>query len=237
MADAPTKRLLPKTIMLPGADLKKAISLYGLGFGNKLDQLLGTGLKEHTFTYLYGEKVSGSINLLALNSVRYFGGRALFIDAGNSADPYLIRSEADLRNRKDSAKTRKILQSIELCRVFTCHQLANFVIEEVPLFLSRKSDNPIRFLGVSGVDSVFSEEDSSQREISNLQYLIASKLRDIAKDKKNGVLFVVASSKEKCPHFLQDCDVAMETYAEKKSGRERAALVRHPSRLGIELEL
>ena len=73
---------------------KKAIELYGLTFDNKLDDLLGTGLKENTLTYLYRKRVSGILNILALNSVRHFGGRALFVDAGNSADPYLIRRKA-----------------------------------------------------------------------------------------------------------------------------------------------
>ena len=221
--------------------LKKAIELYGLRFDNsKLDQLLGTGLKEKTFTYLYGKSISGVMNILALNSVRYFGGRALFVDAGNSADPHLIRREADLR-RKDAIMTRKLLQSIELTRVFTCHQLASFVIEQLPTLLSEKKnydeENPIKFVGVSGFDFVFSEEDSSKREIANLQCLIARKLMDISRDKQNGVLFVVASSQQQCKYFLPNCDVAIEVYQDRKRGKERAALIRHPSRQGEELEL
>ncbi len=218
--------------------LKKAIELYGLKFDNKLDELLGTGLKTNTLTYLYGKRVSGIFNILALNSVRQFGGRALFVDAGNSADPLLIRREADLR-KKDSAATRKLLQSIEMMRVFTCHQLTNFVTEQLPTLLSKnaQSGNPIKFVGVSGLDSVFSEEDSQKMEISNLQYLIARKLADVSKDRSNGVMFVVASSEHQCQHFLQFSDVAIETYRDRKSGRDRAALMRHYSRLGAELDL
>ncbi len=224
-------------ILLQGS-LRKAIELYGLTFDSKLDQLLGTGLKEKTLTYLCGKRVSGVINILALNSVRHFGGRALFIDAGNSADPYLIRREADLR-RKDSSATRKLLKSIELARVFTCHQLANFVIEQLPTLLSRnaESENPTKFVGVSGFDSVFSEEDSSKREIANLQYLIARTLRDIAKEKENGVKFVLASSQQLREHFLDYSDVAIEVYRDGRSGKDRAALIRHHSRQGAELEL
>ena len=224
-------------ILLQGS-LRKAIELYGLTFDSKLDQLLGTGLKEKTLTYLCGKDVSGVINILALNSVRHFGGRALFIDAGNSADPYLIRREADLR-RKDSSATRKLLRSIELARVFTCHQLTNFVIEQLPALLSRnvESENPIKFVGVSGFDFVFSEEDSSKREIANLQYLIARTLRDIAKEKENGVKFVLASSQRLRKHFLDYSDVAIEVYRDGRSGKDRAALIRHHSRQGAELEL
>jgi hypothetical protein len=221
-------------------NLKKAIELYGLTFDNKLDQLLGTGLKTHTLTYLYGKSVSGMINILALNSVRHFGGRALFVDAGNSADPYLIRREADLR-KKDSCATRKLLQSIEIMRVFTCHQLTNFVTEQLPVILSEKDnrdkENSLKFIGVSGLDFVFSEEDSSKREISNLQYLVARKLSEVAKDKdKNEAMFVATSSEKPCEHFLSFSDIAIEIYREKRAGKDKAVLVKHYSRRGEELE-
>jgi hypothetical protein len=219
-------------------NLKKATELYGLTFGNELDKLLGSGLQTNTLTYLYGKNVSWLLNILALNSVGHFGGRVMFVDAGNSADPYLIRKEADLRE-KDSTATRGLLRSIELTRVFTCHQLTNFVTEQLPKLLSKnvESENPIRFVGVGGLDSVFSEEDSSKSEIARLQYLIARKLRDISKSKENRVMFVVASSKEQCSHFLKYCDVAIEIYSDRRSRRDRAALIRHPFRRGQELEI
>jgi hypothetical protein len=178
------------------------------------------------------------LNILALNSVRHFRGRALFVDAGNSADPYLIRREADLR-KKDSVATRKLLQSIQMMRVFTCHQLTNFVLEQLPSFLSKNatSDNPIKFVGVSSFDFVFSEEDSPKREIDNLQFLIARKLSEISKDRENGLMFVVTSSESQCSHFLNYSDVAIEIYRDRKSEREKAVLMRHPSRRGSTLDL
>jgi hypothetical protein len=218
--------------------VKTASELYGLTFDNSLDGLLGTGLKTNTLTYLYGKRVSGMLNILALNSVRQFGGRALFVDAGNSADPYLIRREADLR-KKDSSETRKLLQSIQMMRVFTCHQLTNFVTEQLPSLLSKNGadPNPFKFVGLCGFDYVFSEEDSSKREISNLQFLIAQKLREIAKNKNNGVMFVVATSESQCLHFLNYSDVAIEVYHSRRTDTEKAVLMRHHSQRGKELEL
>jgi hypothetical protein len=236
------KKLSPKLQLqqtILQQNVKKAIELYGLTFDNSLDKLLGTGLKTKTLTYLYGKRVSGMLNILALNSVRHFGGRALFVDAGNSADPYLIRREADLQ-KKDSSDTRKFLQSIQMMRVFTCHQLNNFVTEQLPSLLSkngRDEENPFKFVGLCGFDYVFSEEDSSKREISNLQYLIAHKLSEIAKDRNNGVMFVVASSENQCSHFLNCSDVAIEVYRSRRTGTEKAVLMRHYSRRGREVEL
>ena len=218
--------------------MRKASELYGLTFDNKLDELLGTGLKSNSLTYLYGRRVSGILNILSLNSVRSFGGRSLFVDAGNSADPYLIRREADLR-KKDSDVTRKLLQSILMMRVFTCHQLANFVMEQLPSLLSKnvESANPIKFIGLSGFDFVFSKEESSEREIENLQFLIARKLSEISKNKENGVMFVVASSDGECSHFLNYSDVAIEIFNDRRGQREKAVLMRHPTRRGALLDL
>ncbi len=217
--------------------VRKASELYGLTFDNKLDSLLGTGLKENTLSYFYGKRVVGIINLLALNSVRHFGGRAFFVDAGNVADPYLIRRESDLR-KKDSAATKKLLRSIALARVFTCHQLTSFVTDQLPTILSEnsKSEDPIKFVGVSGMDQVFSEEDSPKSEIENLQHLIARKLCNIAKDKSNRVMFVAVTSQNKCLHLLDYSDIAIEVY-HSGNGRDRAALVRHNSMRGREIEL
>ena len=234
------KKIKPaqKQLLFLQRSTKRAIELYGLRFDNRLDELLGTGLKPNTLTYLYGKRVSGMLNILALNSVRHFGGRALFVDAGNTADPYLIRREADLR-KKDSAATRKLLQSIEMMRVFTCHQLTNFAIEQLPSLLAKnaESENPIKFVGLAGFDFVFSEEDSSKREIENLQFLIARKLSEISKDMENGVMFVVASSESQCSYFLNYADVAIEIFQDRRSDREKAFLMRHPSRRGTLLEL
>jgi hypothetical protein len=235
------KKISPKLQLqqiLLQQSVKTASELYGLTFDNSLDGLLGTGLKTNTLTYLYGKRVSGMLNILALNSVRQFGGRALFVDAGNSADPYLIRREADLR-KKDSSETRKLLQSIQMLRVFTCHQLTNFVTEQLPSLLSKnvKEEDRFKFVGLCGFDYVFSEEDSSKREISNLQFLIARRLAEIAKNKNSGAMFVVATSESQCLHFLNCSDVAIEVYHSRRTGTERAVLMRHYSQRGRELEL
>jgi hypothetical protein len=234
------KKISPKLQLqqiLLQQSVKTASELYGLTFDNSLDGLLGTGLKTNTLTYLYGKRVSGMLNILALNSVRQFGGRALFVDAGNSADPYLIRREADLR-KKDSSETRKLLQSIQMMRVFTCHQLTNFVTEQLPSLLSKNvNEDRFKFVGLCGFDYVFSEEDSSKREISNLQFLIAQKLAEIAKNKNNGVMFVVATSESQCMHFLKCSDVAIEVYHSRRTATEKAVLMRHYSQRGKELEL
>jgi hypothetical protein len=90
---------------------------------------------------------------------------------------------------------------------------------------------------VSGFDFVFSQDDSPKREIENLQFLIARKLSEIARDRENGVMFVLASSESQSSYFLNYSDVAIEIYHDSRRERERAVLMRHPSRRGSALEL
>ena len=218
---------------------KTASELYGLRFGNGIDELLQTGLKANTLTYIYGTNIERIMNTLCLNAVSIFHGQALFIDAGNSADPYEIRREADLR-KKDSIATRNLLQSIQLTRVFTCHQLTNFIVEQLPKLLrnnAEKRNGAIKFIAASGIDFVFSEEDTPKAEISRLQFLIALTLNKIAKDKQNGVQFVVASSKQQCEHFLPKSDTAIELCRDRRTHKEKAILMRNAMRQGSEIEL
>jgi hypothetical protein len=224
--------------LLPG--LRKAIELYGLPLEGNLGALLGGGLHQKTLTYLYGRDLGRTLNLLALRSVRYFDGRALFIDASNSADPFLIREETDIM-KKDSASTARTLRSIQLARFFTCHQLTDFVVGGLPKLLEgnaeKQSETIIRFIAVSGVDSVFSEEDAKKSEIDRLQFLIAKTLSDVAKDKANGVSFVVASSKQFCGPLLEKSDVAIRFRGDPKTRRDVAELTKHYSRRGTTIEV
>jgi len=229
------------------AEFKKAIELYGLPLGNdNLEKLLGGGLQQKTLTFMYGKDLGHLLNLLALRAVKFFGGKALFIDASNSADPYLIREETDIA-RKDSESTMRTLKSIQLARFFTCHQLTNFVAEALPKLLlaeeeKKKNNNKsrdeeaIRFIAVSGIDSVFSEEDTKPPETEQLQFLIAKTLHDIAKT-SSSVLFVVASSKLPCRPLFAKSDVAMCFYRDSKTRKNMVELTKHYSRRGATTEV
>ncbi len=218
---------------------KKAIDLYGLPLEDDLERLLGSGLQQKTLTYLYGKDFGQTLNLLALRAVRLFNGKTLFIDASNSANPYLIRKKTDII-KKDSASTVRTLKAIQLARFFTCHQLTNFVVEALPKLLAgnaAKRNEAIKFIAASGIDAVFSEEDTKKAEIDRLQLLIAKTLRDTAKDKENGVLFVVVSSKQFCKPLLDKSDVAISFYRDRKTRRDAAELTKHYSRRGTTVEI
>ena len=192
--------------------VKKASELRGLTFGNKIDEeLLPSGLVRNTLTFLYGDDMERTMNMLCAESVRMYGGSAIYVDASNSADPYLIAKLAagssSSKKKKNSALAEKMLDSILIVRAFTCYQLYDIVAKQLGKLI--KERKPISIF-VSGIGSVFNEQDNSKEEIERLQTLIASRLRDIADDKENGVQFVVASSRAHLKQFVSESRTAIK---------------------------
>lgn len=98
-----------------------------------------------------------------------------------------------------------------------------------------ESDPKINTVLISGIDSVFSEEDNTKKDVDNLQFLIASILREIAADKKNGITYTIVSSNKCCPHLLDKADTAIKLYQEGK--KEKAMLTKHYARQFATIEL
>ncbi|MGH2639232.1 MAG: hypothetical protein ACRDF4_08150 [Rhabdochlamydiaceae bacterium] len=227
MMESKTENQLSK--ILP----KTANQLLGLRFGNRIDQLLGAGLNQKTLTYVYGKNANYLLNLLCGNAISTYEGHAIFFDAGNSFDPYLIVREYNLKN-KDSQAAESLLKSIYLSRAFTCHQLVNLVT--IKLKKITASDSRINTILVSGIDSVFSEEDSTKQEIEKLQFLIASALKEIATDKGNGVIYTIASSNKFCRDMLARSDVAIKLLQDK-DGKDKALLAKHYAKQSASIEV
>ena len=216
---------------------KTASELYGLSFGNRMDDLLATGLKPKTLTYLYGTGVGRTMNSLCGRAINSFGGRSVFIDASNSFDPYLMVNECNIRkNSSDAAE--KLLRSIMLSRVFTCYQLEGLVVEKLGDVIKSEERNQvaIKSVFVSGIDAVFDEQDNTKEETDRLQFLIASALRKIASDKASRVLFVVASSANVCKPVLEKCDIGIKM-TRSKNGKKEATLMKHYSKRFASMEM
>lgn len=197
-------RSLPITV-------KRASELRGLVFGNAIDEsLLPNGLAHHSLTFLYGKGTGKMMNVLCANAVRVFDGGAIFVDATNAADPYLI---ARLSRRKNSNRDAKnILDSIIILRAFTCYQLYDIVARQLGKLINEKK--PISIF-VSGIGSVFNEQDNSREEIEKIQTLMASRLRDIIDDRANGVRFVVASSDSFTKIFVSKSQTVIKFFDQK----------------------
>jgi hypothetical protein len=224
--------------------VKPASQLRGLVFGNSIDKLLRGGLAPRTLTFLYGADANRMMNTLCSNSIRIFGGKVVYIDAANSFDPYfIVRS-----NYPQSEKVaREFLQSVIVSRAFTCYQLRKLVTDKLGELIAdqnNKGQQKITTVLVSGISSVFSEEDNAPDEIEVIELLMAQTLRQIALDKNNGVSFVAVSSNSTSMNFISKSDTAIKFFFEeeekkgvsakkKRSSREmiqKAILMKHYSR-------
>jgi hypothetical protein len=198
--------------------VKPASQLRGLTFGNSKidDELLRGGLIPKTLTFLYGENANLILNILCSNSIRVFGGKAMFIDAANSFDPYfIIRNYPSPRTKNSEKYAKSLIESIIVSRAFTCYQLRKLVtstlVSEISRWKDERGNNQIKSIFVSGICDLFSE-DNTQSEIARLEFLMAKALRAVASDKSNGVLFVVASSTGSSTNFAMKSDTVIKLF-------------------------
>ncbi len=205
--------------------VKRASELRGLTFGNGIDSLLSGGLASNTFNFLYGHLADSWMNILCGNFVRVFKCKALFVDAANCFDPYLIAERC--APIKSEAMLRKFLEKIIIVRAFSCYQLRAVVMKQIEQKYFQQWED-IHAVFVTGIDALFNEEDNPADEIEALQLLMAKSLRETATQKrgKRQPLFVVASSKTFVKHFIEKSDTSIKLYQEK-GGREMAMLSKH----------
>ena len=204
--------------------VKRASELRGLTFGNGIDTLLSGGLVSNTFNFLYGHLADSWMNVLCGNFVRIFKSKALFVDAANCFDPYLIADRC--APIKSEAMLRKFLEKILIVRAFSCYQLRAVVMKQIEQKYFEQWED-IHAVFVTGIDAVFNEEDNPADEIDALQLLMANSLQKTATQKRGRrPLFVVSSSKTFVKHFVEKSDTSIKLYQEK-GGKEMAMLSKH----------
>ena len=192
--------------------VKKASQLRGLTFGNGIDsEILPRGLPRHALSFLYGMSTEKMMNTLCANSVKAYGAHAIYVDASNSADPYLIDKLSTVRKR-DPRQAKKMLDSIFVIRAFTCYQLYDIIATQLPKLVREYNATSVF---VSGVDFLFNEQDNTKEEIKRLQTLMSSVLSSITSDTKSEVEFVVASAKAWSEQFVSRSKIAIKFYEQK----------------------
>ena len=212
--------------------VKTAAQLRGLAFGGKIDELLDGGLAPKTLNYVYGLDSNHMMNSLCGNAISIFGGQAIFIDAANCFDPYLIVKECNLK-KNDSEAAERLLRSIQLSRAFTCYQLEDLVVSQLPKMLAERGKDFCAVL-VSGVDGAFDAQDNTKKEIRRIEFRISASLQKVANG--SGVLYTVVSSKKPCESLYAKSELAIRFY-QSRNGAKKALLSKHYARQRSEIEL
>jgi hypothetical protein len=105
----------------------------------------------------------------------------VFVDGGNSFNPYLVAETA----RSHGLDSRAALKKIYVSRAFTAYQLSSLISQRLESFLKKKR---AKLLVVSDIASLFSDRDIPKTEAKDLFMKTCTKLSEIASRKKSVVL-------------------------------------------------
>ena len=205
----------------------KAISLLGLTTHVKfVDNLIG-GLQPGWFTIFYGSMLCHTLAerlCVKAQLSEDFGGwqsTAVFVDGGNSFDPYLFTDIA----REYHLPIKGALDKIIISRSFTPYQLHHSIKTEFPKVLDKYG---AKFAVVSNIFHMFVDnmlDDERNRIICN----IARSIKEICRNKNVSILVTCWRRKEDLENlFFPKSDVLVE-FKDNKNSIE-VSLLKHPRR-------
>ena len=144
------------------------------------------GFEPGDFVVLYGADASLVSFVLCVRGMLPpekggLGSSVVFVDGGNSFNPYLV---ADIA-RGLGLNSRKALERIYVSRAFTAYQLSSLILEKLEPFLGRKRS---RLLVVSDIASLFFDRDIPKIEAKELFIKVCTRLSEMATKKRIIVL-------------------------------------------------
>jgi len=210
------------------SDLEIKPRLY---FGHaSLDQFIG-GLRPGQVVFFYGSRQCSTLSELLCVQVQLearFGGfnsKAVFIDGGNTFDPYFLAQHVAERFPEvfDQA-----LDGILVSRAFTCHQLTSFITRTLPEEI-RKLE--VKLIVVSDMINLYCDPDVDRRERLDTFKVSLNSLTSIAGFKQ--VVVLLTSLNEKVSRsYLRAVTDRVDVVARLEEVRDHSAriiLEKHPT--------
>lgn len=151
-----------------------------LGF-NAVDEVF-PGFELGDFVVLRGNAASFISFLLSVRVQLPFergglGSAAVFVDGGNSFDPYLVAETA----RSFCLDSQAALENVYVSRAFTAYQFSSLILEKLCLILRKTR---ARLLIVSDITALFQDRDMPKTEAKELFSKVCSKLSEVAAERK-----------------------------------------------------
>jgi hypothetical protein len=206
-----------------------ASSLIGLNSRiSKLDNLLGFIPKGHVVFIKGTRSRKHLLELFCLRSIQQYQNYCIFIDGGNSFDPYLLAKLTKKENPKE------ILGRIMISRGFTCHQLTHLIIKETENMLKTF---PTNLVAVSDILRIFTdpESDAERYEIEMILPNMLKALKDTA-GKSIIVMVTADNSNDSLNRMIESySDIVLEV--DDYTDIVNVALIKHPSRKTTSIEL
>ena len=143
-----------------------------------LDRFLG-GFRPGTVTLLDSAHpyVSEIVNMLCVQAVGDLGGDVLYIDGGNSFDPYGLMAHA----KRFGVDRDLVLDNIKVARAFTAHQLTSLLHDSLPKELEARTRDDARPLTVvvSHIADLYTDRDVGRSEARGMLELCAGRLVEV----------------------------------------------------------
>jgi hypothetical protein len=159
-----------------GAEVLEAIDRPALRLPVRmLDRFLGA-FRPGTATLLDSAHpyVTEMVAMLCVQAVGELGGEVLYVDGGNSFDPYSLLAHARLLGVDRDI----VLDNIRVARAFTAHQLTSLLHDSLPKALEERtaaSDRPITVV-VSQIADLYTDRDVGRSEARGMLGLSSKKL-------------------------------------------------------------
>lgn len=199
-----------------------ASALMGLNSGiAELDKLLGF-IPKGNVVFIKGSRSRKHIlELFCLRSITQYHNYCVFIDGGNSFDPYLLSKLV----RKE--KPKEVLSRIIISRAFTCHQLASLLMKETEKTVQRY---PTDLIAVSDILHLFTDPESrSDIDEYEIEMILPMMLKSIKKLSSNATVAITSdASNEWLSRMVESySDIVLAV----NYGKERVGVIleKHPS--------
>jgi hypothetical protein len=140
------------------------------------------GLEPGDFTVLHGAAASFMTFVLSVRCQMPTGhggleSSAIYVDGGNSFNPYIIAEIA----RRYGLDSRAALERIHVSRAFTAYQFSALVLEKLGPFLRMKRS---KLLVISDISSLFFDKDVPETDARDLFMKVCDKLAVITAEKQ-----------------------------------------------------
>jgi predicted ATP-dependent serine protease len=142
----------------------------------QLDELIG-GFRSAQVTLLESDNryVSSLLHLLCVRAVSVFGEEVVWIDGGNSINPYAISSLC----KRLGLDKREVLSSINVSRAFTAYQLVTLIDEKLEEQVEGRSPSTVI---VSSITEMFLDKDMKWMESHQLLRRCLERISKVAKE-------------------------------------------------------
>lgn len=198
-----------------------------------LDRFLG-GLSLGYVIFLYGSWQCLALSELLCVRARLdfsrggLNSKAVFIDGGNTFDPYLISEYA----QRFSLDQDLALNNILISRSFTCHQLTSFITQILPATVHGRR---MKFIVVSDIMRLYHDSDIGSVQTINLFKTMLNSLTTTARLERSIVLATSLSEKSSDTDPFLDAvknRVNIIVRFEEQSHFTKLILEKHPTRSG-----